>query len=185
MKNKVFEKLLTAYSSLILKESKINVSTLCQKADVGRATFYLYYKDIEDYINSCEDYIISKLIKQLELIISADENEVFNVIKKENMLFKDYEVNLLQHFTNRDSYLVFMKKSYPFSLEIIKKYAEKKFGKKFIEDNYKTLDYFFSGYFTLIYFNVLDYNEDVFRSDIENIIKLAKKLIYDINQKNQ
>ena len=43
--------------------NKISVSSVCEKADINRSTFYLYYKDVYDLMEQIEDELYSELLE--------------------------------------------------------------------------------------------------------------------------
>ena len=60
------KKKLTNTLLLIIKEKSIQditVLELCKRADINRTTFYKYYKDVDDLVNSIEASLISELKK--------------------------------------------------------------------------------------------------------------------------
>ena len=85
MDSAVERKLLKAYNELLRKNAdKITVTSLCEKADVSRATFYLYYSSINEFTEKCREYIIKKLNAQAKLIITCDESMLHTIKKKKN-----------------------------------------------------------------------------------------------------
>ena len=88
---------------------KITVSELCQQADINRATFYRYYIDIYDLLNSIE--------KEFELELKTayspkkeDENTILNFSKSLlTVLLKNKELVKILFNTNNNIY--FLKKS--------------------------------------------------------------------------
>ena len=70
MHNGIEAKIRKAMAELAKKGvEKISVSDLCKKAGVSRASFYLYYNDMDDLIEKTLLYIVDKFGEQLSLIL--------------------------------------------------------------------------------------------------------------------
>ena len=66
MESKVEKKLYEALAKIVSKgEEKLSVSTLCEKADVSRASFYIYYKDLDDFEAKCRTCVSERLFEQV------------------------------------------------------------------------------------------------------------------------
>ena len=89
------------YTRLALRESllaqmeerplnKITVSRVCETADVNRSTFYLYYKDVYDLMDSIQQ----ELYEELDALVSKNSS----VLPTSDLLRRIYEVI----YKNRD-----------------------------------------------------------------------------------
>lgn len=165
MDKTISRKLLKAYSSFLKKESgKINVTDLCEKAGVARATFYVYYSDMESFCKSLNEYIIDKFFKQATLILSCDESEFSKTVKKENLLFDDDELVILGNMIKGTKFIdfAFLADSY---------YGDKSndvLYSKEMWERYKTeIDIFSRGYLHILVNGINNYNEEAFRKDMK------------------
>lgn len=166
-------KLRIAYASLIRKQGeKMTVTELCKKADVSRATFYIYYKDIDEYKESLRKHIILKLFEQAALFTCCSDHEFKSVIKKENHIIDEYEIRILDNMLSGANYLSFAtvansyyvhKNNYPFS-----DYAW--------EHNREEIDLFTRGYLFILIVDLINYDESLFRSDMRNCRSYFKTL---------
>ncbi len=158
-------KLIVAYSKLIKKESgRISVTDLCEKAGVARATFYLYYSDMESFQKKLSGYIIEKFFSQAVRILTCSDDEMHSVVKKENLIFDEYETDILGYMiqgTNyidfasfADSYYVDKNNDPLFTLEMWEKHKEK-------------IDIFSRGYLPILILGITNYEEMSFRKDMK------------------
>lgn len=71
---------------------KISVSALCEKAGISRASFYIYYKDMDDLIKKTRLYIINKLDEQLKLLLDVKDLSEFD---ERSVIFDKTDISLL------------------------------------------------------------------------------------------
>ncbi len=107
MQREVNQKLIKAYSVLAVKDDgKVSVTALCEKADVSRATFYLYYKDIEEFNSAVLEYIVRLLLREGKLLLSSSSDEEMNRLsQRENLIFSEEELDLLEFYTEGYRYV--------------------------------------------------------------------------------
>lgn len=177
MDSAVFKKLNEAYSHFIKRDEKISVASLCKKAQVARATFYLHFNTLEDFSHQSNMYILSKFIKQTILLLKAQESNIDNVIKKENIIFEDYEIVLLKYYTEGNYYLSFLKAFQENDINEIRKYLYEKFGNDFVIKNCKKLEFFLNGFLTITYLNIIDYNEERFKFEMHHCFQFEKQFL--------
>lgn len=84
----------TRYTQRALKESlmelmqekpigKITIKEICERADLNRCTFYVYYRDQYALLRCMEDEIIDELNEQLATYhLSSKADEAFRVVEK-------------------------------------------------------------------------------------------------------
>ena len=85
---------------------KITVSELCKKADINRATFYRYYVDIYDLLNSIEKEFENE-IKKAYAPKKHDENTIINFSKSLlTVLLKNKELVKILFNTNDNIYFL-------------------------------------------------------------------------------
>ena len=71
LNTKTHRRLRKAYCRLLrrMDEKKITVSSLTDEADVSRATFYLYFQNIEEFRVYTSQYIVSLYVEQIAAVI--------------------------------------------------------------------------------------------------------------------
>lgn len=184
MENKVNQRLLCAYAALLEKPyEKISVTKLCEKADVSRATFYIHYSDLDAFIQKVKEYLLKKFCRQMEIIMLARDTELEELLKKENFVFNDTELNLLRSLALGNNYLDFAKSARKYVIkysEVAKKYT----GEAYYAENSVKLNYFFNGFFMLLYFSLIDYDEEKVKFEIFGARVIAKNLFSDILDKD-
>ena len=167
-------RLRVAYSKLLRKQSdRITVTELCKKADVSRATFYIYYKDIEEYAESIRRYIIVRVYDQASRLMCCSDHDFLKELKKENHLLDDYEVSILENMLSGANYLSFATLAHLY-------YAHDKQNTPFSEyawENYREeIDLFSRGYLIILIMGLINYDEAAFRSDMRNCRSYYKTL---------
>ncbi|MBQ8502766.1 MAG: TetR/AcrR family transcriptional regulator [Clostridia bacterium] len=174
-------KLHKAYAKLIKNnDDKITVTDLCEKADVARATFYLYYKSIDEFILKSKEYLIVKLYEQSELIMKASDAELDNVLKRKNIIFDDFELELLKYYTSGSNYLEFAALMNELLAPRYKNLMVEKWGEEFYEKNKAKFEFFKNAVTPLLYFNLLDYDESTIRYDMHAARNVANDFFRDI-----
>ncbi len=171
-------KLIAAYGKLLKKGSdKITVSLLCEKADVARATFYNNYKDLDSFVEELHNYIIRLFFEQATYFMSCNDMEFNKAVKKENLLLNEYELIILNCMVGGSNYM-------DFAMRADSYYLDEQRGSIFpneIREQYKdVIDIFTRGYFPILIFSLLDYNEVSLKRDIYNCRVLFKALREDI-----
>ncbi len=165
MNSQTNKKLIKAYGKLLKKDDeKIKVKSLCEKADIARATFYLYYKDIDDFTEKLKSHIINRFFEQALVILSCSEDAFADAVKKENLLLSDDELLVLNNFISGTNYIDFalaansIYRSYP--IEII--------SEELYVQNKLYFDFFAHGFLPMLIFGLIDYDEKKFRSEMKH-----------------
>lgn len=172
-------KLIVALCELIKKndERKLIVSNLCKKADISRATFYLHYKNFDEFREALKDYIIDKILNQAFILLLCEDRELKNAVKKENLIFDEYDNILLGYFTSNENCIEFGSKAFLNAEKYLQKLdISESLYEKMISDD-KTYTVFFAGYACLVYFGLSDYDETRFRKEMERCRCLFKLII--------
>ena len=167
-------KLCVAYSKLLRKQTeKITVTELCRKADVSRATFYIYYKDIDEYVEKLRMHIASQLFGQASRLLLCSDSEFPKFIKKENLVFGEYETEILKNMLSGANYLTFA------SLTDVLFVGEKNaspFSGSAWEKHREEIELFTRGYLIILISGLINYSEADFRSDMRNCRSYFRKL---------
>ena len=167
-------KLRMAYGKLISRQAeKITVTDLCKKADVSRATFYIYYKDVDEYVEELRRYMILKLFERASELLRCNEQDFLKSMKKENIFFDEYEIKILESMISGSRYIYFTtfanmcgardKENSPFSDSAWENYREE-------------IDLFMRGYILILIMGLINYEEASFRSDMRNCRSYYKTL---------
>lgn len=168
MDKPINQKLMSAFSELAKKdEDKISVTSLCKKADIARATFYLYYVNIDEYIDSLRNYVIGKFYLQAKEFITCEENKICYKVKKENLILNDTELSLLDYFAGGLKYIPFaMNADSIIRVGFFQEVFEKE-GERYVEKNKTKLEFFLCGYIAVVYFDLIYYDEQRLLFDLK------------------
>lgn len=175
MNSSTNRKLIRGYARLIKKGTqRITVSLLCEKADVARATFYIHYKDLNDFTETLQAQIVDKFFEQATFFLSCDDKEFQKAIKKENLLLNENELTVLENMISGTNYIDFLYKADKYYIE------EKEFS-LFTKEEWllheDKINIFSRGYLPLLILGITNYfDEKEFRSDMENCRKFYKRL---------
>ena len=92
--NKTGRRLRKAYCRLLkeIGEDKISVSNLTEEADISRATFYLYYQNIDEFKEDTQKYIMSLFIKQIRMFLDAGKAGAQQACKRKNLIFMHQQI---------------------------------------------------------------------------------------------
>lgn len=167
-------KLIKAYSRLLKKETKkISVSLLCEKADVSRASFYVYYKSMSEFENKVGIYMMDKFFELSTFLLICSDEDCKKAIKKEDFFFDKYELAILKYMISGSNYL-------DFATFADRYYLEKKelslFSKDVWEKHRSELDFFSRGYLMILILGMTGYMENTFEKDIRKCRTLFRLL---------
>ena len=186
LNTKTQRRLRNAYCRLINENGidKVNVSNLTQEADVSRATFYIYYKDIEDFKKNTYEYILGEFIKQICIFLESTRSEVKEKCKRKNLTFTADNFELFHSlFINNQGFNFNMEK-YKSIFMAFYGNAEKHFSDKFIKKNKNRFDLFYSGYVRVMRDNFLDYHSDKAARDVLRTMDVWDYLFPDYKYKD-
>ncbi len=159
-------KLRDAYSKLVRKNTeKITVTELCRKADVSRATFYIYYKDMDEYVERLRMQMASKLFGQSARLLLCNDHDFLKLLKKGNLIFDEYETEILKNMLSGASYLSFAALAEAF---FVRDREASPFSDSAWEKHRDEIDLFTRGYLIILISGLISYDEASFRSDMRN-----------------
>lgn len=171
MQNSVELKLRRTLAELAYKEvEKISVSALCKKADVSRASFYLYYKDIDDLIVKNREYIIDKLDEQMNIIF--DINYVANE-DKYRIVFTEDDRALLKGFIGKDIYWNFAVDANRIITPRFRKKMIERWGEEFYNENKEKFEFILNGGVASLCLDLLNFNKDTYIKNMQRITDIA------------
>lgn len=167
----VEEKLRMTLAMLAEKEKeKISVSALCEKAGVSRASFYIYYEDLDDLINKTRNYIVNKLDKQLSVLLDVKDGKSFS---ESSLILTKTDIALLKGFTGKHIY-------WEFAIEanriIWPKYEKKmieRWGEEFYNKNKEKFEFILNGGIATLYFDLLNFDKSTYVKNMGRISEIA------------
>ncbi len=168
LNTKTHRRLRRAYCRLIKEKGKekINVSNLTNEADISRATFYLYYKDIEEFKDSILEYILNAFIKQIYILLIGSRSEVLQKCKRKNLFFTDDDFELFHCLYANNKGFSFDPKEFEVAFDILYSNTTKHFSERFINKNESRFELFYIGYSSIMKNNFLDYHSDKVARDV-------------------
>ena len=88
---KTHRRLRKSYCRLIRKNQydKMSVSSLVEEADISRATFYLYFKNIEEFEDDTFKYMLFLFAEQIVKFLLAGKTKAKETCKRKNLIFTD------------------------------------------------------------------------------------------------
>lgn len=165
---KTHRRLRKAYCRLLKEtdEEKINVSALTEEADVARATFYLYYQNIEDFKKDTNNYIIDLFILQISAFISKSRSEVREACKRRNLIFTEDDFNLFSSIFKNNRGFFFDGDELGRGFAAMYGKVDEYFSPGFIRKNKARFDLFFIGYASVMREDFLNYHSDKTARDV-------------------
>ena len=175
MKKTNEEKLQEALAKLL--DKKLSVTLLCEKADISRGTFYLYYNDIDEFLSKTEDNIIEKYFLQIEKIFFCPIEELPYILKKEKLLFDEKDRKLLAYFAKGSKYIDFAVRGIEGVLSSFKDLCKEEYGEKFYNENEKKLTYCLNGVASILFFSLTRYDEKKLIAEMQQCRKIISTVI--------
>ena len=175
MKSKVEKNLIEAFSEIADKgEDKVSVSLLCEKADVSRASFYLYYKDIEDFSDKCLIYVVEKIYEQLMVIMDVARNTSAD---KQKIVLSEEDIRLLKAYTGKDVYWDFAKTANGIIWKRFSKLMIERWGEEYYNENKMVFEFLLNGGIATLYFDLIDFNKQKYLKNMDRITAIVKELL--------
>ena len=172
MESKVEKSLYEALAEIAGKsEEKISVSSLCEKADVSRASFYIYYKDIDDFEKKCRTYISEKLFAQ---VLTITENAI--TPNQCRILLDESDIKLMRFFTGKHAYWGFAESANSVIAPRFKEKMIERWGEVFYEENKLLFEFILNGSIAMLYLDLLDFNKAKFVKSMNYITNIIREL---------
>lgn len=183
---KTHRRLRKAYCRLLREkgEDKVNVSTITEEADISRATFYLYYQNIDEFKEDTLKYIISLYIKQIRIFLEAGKAEVKEACKRKNLIFTDDDFDLFSCLFSGTRGFGFDQKIFELVFNDFSENISDFFDKRFVKKNKDRFNLFYIGYASVMRPNFIDYHSDKVYRDILRTIELWEFLFPDYKFKS-
>ena len=174
MQNSVELKLRKTVAKLAYKETeKISVSALCKKADISRASFYLYYKDIDDLTEKNREYIINKLDEQMNIIFDI---QYASREGKCRIVFTDDDRALLKGFIGKNVYWDFAVAANRIITPRFNKKMIERYGENYYNENKEKFEFILNGSMASLCLDLLNYNEETLIKNMQRITKIADEI---------
>lgn len=155
---------------------KISVSAFCEKAGISRASFYLYYEDMDDLVEKTLLYIVNKFDEQLSIILDIKDGLCMDSCR---IVFSEDDIALLKAFTGNTLYWNFA----VFSNSVIVPRFSKRMIERWGEDTYKekeaVFEFLINGGAATLYFDLIDFDKETYIKNMQRIAKITKELLSD------
>lgn len=175
MQNSVELKLRKALAKLADKNvEKISVSALCEKAGISRASFYIYYKDIEDLVKQTREYIINKLDEQFSILVEITDNDYS---EEKCHIFDDVDIALLKGLTGKNVYWEFAVNANMIIGPRFEKKMIELHGEDFYSGNKETFEFILNGAVATFYFDLLNYDKATYFENIKRTYEIVRELL--------
>ncbi len=181
LNTKTHRRLRKAYCRLLkrMDEKKITVSSLTDEADVSRATFYLYFQNIEEFRVYALQYIISLYTEQIGMFLKAGKQGAKEACKKRNLIFTEDDFELFACLFNREYRFSFDNDILSFAFKNVAKTIPMYFSEKFIRRNHERFNLFYIGYMAVMKSDFIDYHSDKVYRDVIRTIHIWDYLFPD------
>ncbi len=125
-KSKINRRIIVAYGKCVKhkKSLDIKVSELCECADLSRATFYLHFSDMENFLRCCNLYFAKKIFQQGLHWLENGKNEYETIFKHRNLLLSDDDRETLCILLKYNMF--FVPEDHNVIVDILCSFAEKK-----------------------------------------------------------
>lgn len=174
MEKSVKDKLLKGFDDIF--DDKRSVTLLCEKSGVSRGTFYLYYRDLEDFEIRIGNEIMQKFIHQVIDIIFCSDDELAEKLKEKNFLLNKTERSLFYKLGNSFGYLNFVEKKNEEPIELLKNRCKKIIGEDLYEKHEFKLEFFLNGVSILLFLSLIDYDESKVLFEMRESRRIIKTL---------
>lgn len=175
MQNLVEEKLRVTLAKLADNGTKkISVAALCEKAGISRASFYIYYSDLDDLINKTREYIINKLYEQLKIIVDI-KSEEFS--EETHMIFDDVDIALLKGFTGKNVYWEFAIEANNIIFPRYEKKMKERWGEEYYNNNKEKFEFLINGGIATFYFDLLNYDKAECVKNMKRTADIVRELL--------
>ena len=175
MEKEIKKKLLVGFSKIL--DKKQSVTLLCEKAGVSRATFYLYYKDLEEFTDKAAVYITEKYFRQIGKVMFCKEAEIAELLQKESLLLDETERKLLSYFAEGSNYIAFAQKACENVLPGFKRLCKEKLSEEFYRENEYRVTYCLNGIANIMFFNIVNYNEKKILFEVKQSRKIMRTVL--------
>ena len=173
--DEINKKLTEAFSKIL--NEKISVTLLCKKAGVARATFYLRFSDINDFLEKNRRYLVKKLFEQMKLILTSSDQELFSLCKEENLLLDKTDRKLLDYFAGGNKYIDFTWECMEDLIPLYEKLCLDSFGEEFYEKNKQRFKYFLNGITPTMFLALVNYDQETFLYEMRMCRSIGSKIL--------
>ncbi|MBQ3137609.1 MAG: TetR/AcrR family transcriptional regulator [Clostridia bacterium] len=167
----VEEKLRITLAKLAESEKeKISVSALCEIAGVSRASFYLYYEDLEDLVKKTRIYIINRLDEQLGVLLDVKDGKSFS---ENSLILNEADIALLKGFTGKHIYWEFAVDANRILWPRYEKKMIERWGEEYYNENKEKFEFVLNGGIATLYFDLLNFDKKTYEKNMHRIWEIA------------
>ena len=152
---------------------KISVSALCKKAGVSRASFYLYFENLEDLIIKTREYVINKLCEQLGIILDTADADSFGI---NDIVFSEDDLILLKAFTGNTVYWNFAVDANRIIGKRFEKRMIEQWGEEYYNENKEIFEFVLNGGVATLYLDLVDFDKNLFIKNMRRITSIVRYL---------
>ncbi len=172
METNIDQKLRKAYIELVKKdEEKISVSALCKKGNVSRASFYIHYNNIDEFITKTRNYIVTKLFEQMISIIETSEAS-----KPNKLIFNETDLELFRIYIGTHNYQDFAFTANEILYPKYKELMVERWGEKYFEENERLFEFAINGAVGMLCLDLLYFDKETFMKNGKRMTRLIKDL---------
>ena len=174
MQDNVEERLRNTLAVLAQKNvEKISVSDLCKKAGVSRASFYIYYKDLDDLVIKTREYIINKLCEQLSIILDIKKT----MQEKQCLVLNDNDIELLKGFLGKHNYWDFAVAANRIIAPKYKELVFERCGEEFYNEKKEVFEFLLNGGVATLCLDLLFYDKESYIKNMQRVADIAEDLL--------
>lgn len=167
----VEEKLRITLAKLAESEKeKISVSALCEIAGVSRASFYIYYEDLDDLIKKTRNYIINRLDEQLGVLLDVKDGKSFS---ENSLILNETDIALLKGFTGKHVYWDFAVDANRILWPRYEKKMIERWGEEYYNENKEKFEFVLNGGIATLYFDLLNFDKKIYMKNMHRIWEIA------------
>ncbi len=155
---------------------KISVSALCEKAGISRASFYLYYKDIDDLAEKTLEYIVNKFDEQLSIILDIKDGLCEDNCR---IVFSEDDIALLRAFTGNHEYWNFAVFANNVIVPRFSKRMIERWGEKTYREKETIFEFLINGGAATLYFDLINFDKETYIKNMQRIAEITKELLSD------
>lgn len=176
MAGKVEEQLRKAFVELMkTDDEKISVSALCKKGNISRASFYVHYDSIEEFVEKNREYTVNRIFDQMLSTIDA-AGCIDRKYKSYKMILTDTDIGLLSIYIGKHSYQHFAYTANKLIYPKFRKLMIEHWGEEYFTENESTFEFALNGSVAMLCIDLLSYDKETFTKNAHRITAIMKDL---------
>lgn len=158
------------------KDKKITVSQIAERAEISRATFYLYYSSYEEFYDDTVKNLFTACANQIAIFASGMPENAKEVSKKKNLVLKSDELELVSVILKDNFDMEIVSDTMPVVFMVLNERTKKVFGDEFVKENQSRLNFFGIGFVATIMLDFIDYDQEKTARDLLRSCSIWKAL---------